>query len=134
MRIDSSEVGELVTDFITAPSRIEGELEDVWRNEAMALHGDMRRDAENHRYLPSRTRSGGKGFAPSLGREKRGELDYVVGFHKSGQGNLANIIVFGSINNAPVYNFYGPLTRRTPFFVEHLARVCEAGVFRGTGT
>lgn len=123
MHVDAHEVYELALDLETAPARLKDELDEVFRNEADALKRDMRRDAENHRYLPK--------FARTISAEKVGSLDHIVGFNKTGQGNLANIIVFGSVNNAPVYNFYGPLIRRTPFFVEHLARIAEAAVFEG---
>lgn len=129
MRVDASEVHELAYDLARAPARLKDELDEVFRNEASALQRDMKRDAQNHRYLPDTTKSGGLGFARTMTAEKVGSLHHIVGFNKTGAGNLAHIIVFGSVNNAPVYNFYGPLTRRTPFFVEHLARIAEASVF-----
>lgn len=121
--IDASEVHELAIDLTRAPERLRNNLDEVFKNEASALQGDMRRDASGHRYLPK--------FAPRLTAEKVGHLDHIVGFNKTGQGNLANLIVFGSVNNAPVYNFYGPLIRRTPAFVEHLGRIAEDSVFSG---
>lgn len=123
--VDASEVHQLTVDLKGAPARVTDNVGEVFKNEASALQRDMRRDASNHRYLPE--------FAVRLTSQKRAALEYEIGFNKVRQGNLANIIVFGSVNNAPVYNFYGPLLRRTPYFVEHLARVAEDAVFTGPG-
>jgi hypothetical protein len=116
---------ELAVDLSRAPDRLREAAGDLFKNEADALKRDMQRDAMNHRYLPK--------FARQLNQQKLAPMDHVIGFHTRGQGSLAHIIVFGSVNNAPVYNFYGPLQRRTPFFVEHLARVAEDSVFGDPG-
>jgi hypothetical protein len=81
----------------------------------------------NHRHLPK--------FARALTKQKVDDLHYVVGFNVGPrlQGSLAQIIVFGSVNNAPVYNFYGPITRRAPYFLEHLAKIAEDAVFGDPG-
>lgn len=125
VHIDHHEVTELVADFTSAPERLAHNLGEVFKNEANALQRDMRRAAEGHRYLPE--------FAIRVTTQKNDELDYEIGFNKVRQGNLANIIVFGSVNNAPVYDFYGPLTRRAPYFVEHIGRIAEDSVFSGPG-
>lgn len=123
--VDASEVHELTVDLSRAPERLRRNLGEVWRNEADALLRDMKRQAEGHRYLPK--------FASKLSKEKQDELDYIVGFNKTGQGELANIIVFpsGGARNAPVYDFYGPINRRIGPFVEHLGRIAEDSVFTG---
>lgn len=121
VHIDSHEVYELVIDLSHAPDRLKDNVGTVFKNEADALRRDMFRDAEGHRYLPK--------FAPRLTAEKLGALDYIVGFNNTGQGSLAHIIVFGSVNNAPVYDFYRPIRRRTEPFVEHIARIAEDSVF-----
>lgn len=123
--VDASEVHELTIELETAPQRLRDNCDEVFKNEASALNGDMKRDAMGHRHLPK--------FAQRLSAEKIGPLHHVVGFNVGGQGSLAQIIVFGSVNNGPVYNFYGPLIRRTPYFVEHLARIAEDSVFSGPG-
>lgn len=56
-------------------------------------------------------------------------LHYEVGFDKHDQGNLANIIVFGSVNNAPVYDFTAALRGETPRIVHRLANDAENAVF-----
>lgn len=123
--VDASEVHLLALDLSGAPERLTHNLGEVFKNEASALQRDMRRDAENHRYLPK--------FPRRLTAEKVEPLHHVIGFNVGGQGSLAHIIVFGSINNAPVYNFYGPLIRRTEPFVEHVARIAEDSVFTQPG-
>ncbi len=123
--VDASEVHTLTLDLESAPARLRDNADEVFKNEASALNRDMKRDAMGHRYLPV--------FAQHMTAQKVGHLHHIIGFNKVKQAKLANIIVFGSVNNAPVYNFYGPLTRRTPYFVEHLARIAEDSVFSGPG-
>lgn len=129
--VDASEVHTLTLNLERAPERLKGNLDEVFKNEASALQRDMKRDAQNHRYLPDNAKGGG--FARQMTAQKVGPLEHIIGFNKRGAGKLANIIVFGSVNNAPVYNFYGPLMRRTPFFVEHIARIAEDSIFSGPG-
>lgn len=124
-KIDSSEVNSLTISLEHAPKRVVDNVGQVFANEADALNRDMRRDASGHRYLPK--------FARTITAQKVSELHHVIGFNKVGQGQLANIIMFGSVNNAPVYNFYGPLIRRTPAFLEHLGRVSEDSIFTQGG-
>ena len=120
--IDASEVNALSVGLAQAPQRMKDAAKDAFASEADGLHSAMRRGAINHRYLPK--------FARELVKDKVTDLHYEVGFRRRNQGLLANIIVFGSVNNDPVYDFYGPLRHRTPYFLNHLGRVMEEAVFR----
>jgi hypothetical protein len=126
--IDHSEVTELVVTFERASQRLDRNLDSVFDDEADALTREMKRDAAGHRFLPK--------LPQALSKEKLGPRDYLIGFNTGSrrhQGSLAHIIVFGSVNNAPVYNFYGPITRRAVPFVEHVARIAEDSIFTTKG-
>ena len=51
------------------------------------------------------------------------EVKVTVGFDKRGQGNLANIAAFGSVNNAPVMDIMVPLASEVPNFMRWAAKV-----------
>lgn len=129
--IDAHEVKELAVALGDAPARLRGRINDAFADEARALEREMKADATGHRYLPAFTKKGGPGFPTTMTSEKVGDLAYDIGFDKEGQGNLANIIVFGSINNGPVYEFYGPLLRRAEPFVERLSDMVVRDIFWG---
>lgn len=126
--IDTREVRQLSLDLSRAPGRMQRGAPRVLRKEMIALHRVMKRDATGHRYLMGR--GGAAPFQAHLAMEQTDAigLEFEVGFNKAGSGKLANIIVFGSVNNAPVYNFHGPLVRRTPRIVEALGGVAEDSV------
>jgi hypothetical protein len=121
MKVEHKEVTTLVIDLSEAPSRLADNLDSVFANEADALLRDMRRDAAGHRFLPN--------LPSHLRKWKLGPLSHEVGFVTGDQGSIAHIIVNGSVNNAPVYDFYGPLTRRTEPFVRHIANIAEDSIF-----
>lgn len=104
IHFDTSELNALAIDFSKAPGRIQRAAPKVMHKAAFDIKTRMRRDARGHRYLPH--------FANEINYDRTDSLGlaYEIGFDKRGQGNLANIIAFGSINNAPVYDFYGALT------------------------
>lgn len=120
--IDTRELRELILDFTQAPNRIQRDAPRTMRKYAKKLEQAMKRDARGHRYLPK--------FAPTMGSRKTDSLglSWEVGFHRRGQGKLAHIIVFGSVNNAPVYDFHGPLHRETPRIFRELGLIAEDDV------
>lgn len=124
--VDASEVHTLTIELETAPERLRDNCDEVFKNEASALQRDMKRDATGHRHL--------REFQRALTGQKIGPLHHVVGFNVGRQGSLAQIVLFGTATNAPIYDFYAPLIRRTPYFVEHLARIAEDSVFTGPGS
>lgn len=125
IEFDTSEVKRLAVDLSQAPGRIQRKAPKVMHRAAIDVKKAMRVDASGHRYLHQFAREVNYDRLDALG------LAYEVGFDKSGQGNLANIIVFGSINNAPVYDFTAALRRETPNIVRHLANAGEDSVLGG---
>jgi hypothetical protein len=82
-------------------------------HDALADGGDMvdkgmKRDARGHRYLPRLPRSVSHEFLDYWTQEIG--LSPIPGT----QGRLAHIIVYGSVNNAPVYDHTAGLRRPNP--------------------
>ena len=127
IRFDTSELERLAVDLSQAPGRIQRAAPKVMRQGAIAIKAAMQVDASGHRHLPHFAEEVGYSRLDAIG------LAYEIGFNKHGQGHLANIIVFGSINNAPVYNFTDALRRETPLLVNRLANAGEDAVLGGAG-
>lgn len=94
MRWDTSEVDHLSVDLSEAPGRIQRKAPRVIARGAHEIRNRIERAASGHAFLPY--------LNEYVTDERLGPLTYEIGFDKSGQGNLANIAVYGSINNAPV--------------------------------
>jgi hypothetical protein len=94
LHIDTRELEALAADFSDGPGRVQRGARTVIDRSARRVQDAQRRDASGHRYL-------GK-LPGTVGRSRIGDLEMEVGFDKGGQGSLANILVFGSINNAPI--------------------------------
>ncbi|MCB9377020.1 MAG: hypothetical protein H6515_14290 [Microthrixaceae bacterium] len=103
-----------------APAAYSDAAADVIASGARHIQTGMKTDATGHRYLPK--------FAGTIGRSRLTKLSWEVGFNRRGQGLLANIIVGGSINNAPVYPWLGPLEREIPLLEQRLADQAEQTV------
>lgn len=123
--INTRELRQLSIDLSKAPGRMQRHAPRTMRKVVRRLRNAMQRDADGHRYLPH--------FAPEVGSSKLDALGlhYEVGFNKHEQGRLANIIVFGSVNNAPVYVFHKPLYELAPVFAEQLGGTAEDAVLGG---
>jgi hypothetical protein len=80
---------------------------------------EMRRDARGHRYLPRLPRSVSHEFLDYWTQEIG--LSPIPGT----QGRLAHIIVYGSVNNPPVYDHTAALRRETPAILEMFADEAE---------
>lgn len=117
---DTSEVDRLAVDLSRAPGRIQRSAPKVFEVAANKIKKGMKVDASGHNYLPS--------LDAHVSYDKLSPLDFIIGFEKRGQGNLANFAAFGSVNNAPVLNLTGPLSREVPFMREHLAEAGEDAV------
>jgi hypothetical protein len=100
-----------------APAAYSDAAADVMASGARHIQAGMKTDAGGHRYLPK--------FAGTIGRSRLTKLSWEIGFNRRGQGNLADIIVGGSINNAPVYPWLGPFEREIPVLEQRLADKAE---------
>lgn len=97
--------------------RLRDEADDELGAGARRIQSGMKVDATGHRYLPK--------FPRHVGRSRISKLHWEIGFNRVGQGNLADIIVGGSINNAPVYPWLGPFEREIPVLEQRLADRAE---------
>src|SRR5689334_12657901 len=121
---DTDEVDRLAVDLSEAPGRMQRKARAVFARGAFEIKGRIKRDASGHDYLPS--------LDNHVSYTKFGPLDYEIGFDKVGQGNLANIAVYGSVNNAPVME--SPLMaarREIPAIERHLGDAGEEAVLGG---
>ena len=115
---------ELEADLSRAPGRVQ-------RGATRVLSGPVRRrltriqkeDATGHRQLQH--------LPGAVGSDMISPLEVEVGFNKEGQGELANIIVFGSVNNAPVYDFRARQRAAIPAILDDLADMAEDSVYGG---
>lgn len=117
-----TEVKELVVDLRHADGRVKRNAATTMREAAGRVKRNIRKAATGHRHL---------GQLPStvgLSRLDAAGLAYEVGFDKRGQGNLANIIVYGSVNNAPVFSIAPSLRKEVPWLERHLSEDAEDAV------
>ena len=113
IEFDASDFDRLADD-LTAAERIPG-LEATMHRAANNIKRVMREDASGHRHLP--------GLPSTVNYDLDSDGDVVeieVGFDKRGQGNLANIAAFGSVNNAPVMDITRGLREELPRLEKHL--------------
>ncbi len=125
-RWDTSQANRLALDLSKAPDRIQRTAPKVFYVGINKAKKNLKRDASRHDYLPK--------LAAHVGYDKLGELEYELGFNKVGQGNLANIAVYGSVNNAPVMGTPADALRlELPHIVRHLGDEGADAVLGGDG-
>lgn len=123
---DSSQVGRLSIDLSEAPDRIQRAAPKVLYVGINKAKKNLKRDASGHDYLPK--------LASHVGYDEIGELEYELGFNKVGQGNLANIAVYGSVNNAPIMGTPADALRiELPHIMRHLGDEGADAVLGGDG-
>lgn len=124
--IDDAELRELELDLGRAPLRLPGNARKAMEKSAVLLEREMRKDARGHRYLPK--------LAASASHEVTGAFDAEVGLgpKRGTQGSLAHIIVHGSVNNAPVYDYTAAGRRSVRRIADVFADAAEDAVL-GTG-
>ncbi len=117
MRFDTKEVKRLNVDFRNASPRVQFAARGVLRSGARSVARHLRVDAAGHRYLDA--------LPGTVSSGQTGPLSFEIGFDKGGQGSLAHIIVYGSVNNAPVFSNLTALRRALPEIERDMA---DAGV------
>ncbi len=114
---DASEVHALAVRLGSVPARAMLALRPVGERAGMKMKASMRRGATGHRHLPGLARAVEYNVTSSPS-----ELSVEVGFRKQGQGNLAAIAAFGSVNNAPVMDITAPLREEVQPFMQWASR------------
>lgn len=118
---DTSEVDGLASDLSRAPSRMQRRAPKVFARAAFKIKSTLRDDASGHGHLPH--------LPSTVNYTKFSDLDYEIGFDDVGQGELAGIAVYGSVNNAPVMSSpFDHARRELPFLERALADAGEEAV------
>lgn len=120
---DKREMDQVAVDLSRAPGRVQRNSSTVMRRFAARVARGMRADASGHRYLPE--------LPSTVSHGQTGPLRHEVGFDKRGQGKLAHIIVFGSVNNAPVFDNAASVRRELPRATDSLADAGEDSILGG---
>lgn len=94
IRWDTDQVDRLSIDLSRAPGRIQKSAPHVLLVGINKAKKNLKRMASGHDYLPD--------LPGHVEYDRLSPLEFELGFNKVGQGNLANIAVYGSVNNAPV--------------------------------
>lgn len=125
IHIDDSELRNLYVDLRGAPLRVQNNTRETLVRSARAVNDEMREDARGHRYLKHLPR------AVSYQLIDRYTAEIGLGPQRGTQGSLAHIIVYGSVNNAPVYDHTAGLRRAEPRILEWFADEAEDSVLGG---
>lgn len=94
IRWNTDEFDRLSVDLSRAPQRIQQSAPKVLFVGINKAKKNLKRMASGHAYLPQ--------LDSHVEFERHGVLEYELGFNDVGQGELAGIAVYGSVNNAPV--------------------------------
>lgn len=123
MHIDADELRKLEIDISGAPKRIQWGSTRVLATRVGPIVADaMRADARGHRFLPK--------LADAVSHEMVTDdiLEVGLGPGRRHQGSLAHIIVYGSVNNAPVYDHMSGPRRTLPRVERLFADLAEESV------
>lgn len=123
MEWDADELGRLVVDLQGAPHRMQrAAISALDTQIGPMVAKEMRIDAKGHKgnWFGQPGTSYDTPLERHVSHEMVGTYEVEVGIEKKGAGKLAHIIVFGSINNDPVYDHMAGPRRALPR-VERLA-------------
>lgn len=128
--VDATELRQLAADLSGAPLRVQWNADKAVRRGARLIDREMRRDARGHQGnwfgIP------GTEFNTPLenhvSHEMVGPLEAEIGIESKGAGKLAHIIVYGSVNNAPVYDHTAGPRRAMPRIEQIMAEAAEESV------
>lgn len=131
--IDDSELRNLEIDISGAPWRVQRNASETVRKGARLIDRGMRKDAAGHQGnyfgIP------GTEFDTPLEKHVTHEMvdmfEAEIGIEKKGAGKLAHIIVYGSVNNLPVYDHTAVLRRNKDAIEKMFADAAEESVLGG---
>lgn len=134
-RIDDSELATLEIDLAGAPGRVQRRAPEV-------LRGPVGRELDRLMTVAATGHIGnyfgnpGTEYVtptPPISHEMIDTWTLEAGVEKRGSGKLWHIIVFGSVNNAPVYDHTDALRYVLPYACEQLAGAAEESVLGDGG-
>lgn len=121
---DSHEFDTFSANLRGAPDRVQRKAPKVFEVGINKAKRTLKRMASGHNYLPE--------LSSHVDYDKYGPLNYELGFNKVGQGRLANIAVYGSVNNAPIMGTPADALRvEIPSIMSNLADVGADEMLRG---
>lgn len=126
--IDASDLKNLEIDLRGAPKRIQFAASKTLRRSGLIVKDQMAKDARGHHGSWWGHPFVMRGLPRAVDSEMIGRLTVEVGFNKVGQGKLANIMVYGSVNNAPVFDHTASLRRSLPVIEEMFGEAGEESV------
>jgi hypothetical protein len=133
--IDDGELAALEIDLAGAPGRIQRRAPAVLRGKVgPRLDREMKIDATGH--IGNWFGKPGTSFVtptPPISHEMIDEWTVEAGVEPRGTGKFWHIIVFGSANNAPVYDHVAALRRTAPYAIRALGEAAEESVLGDGG-
>lgn len=114
---DTSELDALAASFRAAPAKAMLAIVPTANRAGANIKRTMRADASGHRHLPRLQH-----YVEYDVDASPTEVSVEVGFRQEGQGNLANIAAFGSVNNSPVMDITRGLHAEVPKFMRWAAQ------------
>lgn len=119
VEVDDHQLRQLQVDLEEAPGRVQRQAPKALRKGADIVESAMKRDARGHRFLPRIPRS----VTSSMLDRWTAEIGF--GPIPGTQGRLAHIILHGSINNGPIWDYTAGLRRSEPRILELMAGAAE---------
>lgn len=135
VHIDDSELNRLELDLSRAPMRVKVNASAATRRAAAAIDKQMTIDAAGHQgnWFGIPGTSYDTALQDHVSHEMLAPLLAEIGIEYKGAGKLAHIIVFGSVNNAPVYDHMAGPRRALPTVDKLMADAAEESVFGRKG-
>lgn len=131
--LDDDELRNLEIDLEGAPYRIQRNGPTTLRKAARLVDAGMRVDAAGHQ--GNWFGRPGTSYETPLPEHVSHELitpwEAEIGIESKGAGKLAHIIVYGSVNNPPVYDHTAALRRARPEIEKMFADTTEESVLGG---
>lgn len=133
--LESDDARQLVVDLSKAPGRIQRNASKGIRKSARLVEKQMRVDATGHQgnWFGKPGTAYNTPLEKHVSSEMTGLLSAEIGIENKGAGKLAHIIVFGSVNNAPVYDHTAALRRSVPEIEQIMGAAAESAVFGKDG-
>ena len=127
---NTAELDKLIADLSAAPLRVRWNGEKALMRGMRLIDRQMARDAKGH--MGNWFGKPGTEYVTPMDRhvshELTGELQGEVGIEYKGAGKLAHIIVHGSVNNPPTYDYMANPRRIFPRVVSIMAEAAEESV------
>lgn len=114
--LDHRELDRFAADLLTVPTQVIPAILPTANRAGLNLKRRMGKDASGHSHLP--------GLASKVEYDVKATPSSVtveVGFRDEGQGELAGIAAFGSVNNAPVMDITAGLDEEAAKFTRFAA-------------